>query len=317
MKTDSNPEGETQVMDELQHRRFRRQRAERPEQCPEPRESAETVLPDLPRVGALDALLREVDSLRLSLETDLTLAAAAVESGQVPVAMEIIDSERSGLQAFEQRALGHLGELATPKRRIRVPAAPFVAAAAVAGFLIGVVPHTNAPTSTNATSVSSDSATESLQILKDAASSGDAAQALEAATTLHAQVLAAVAQAQDDPRAASQALLLLSQEQQVLATASHGSVALAQALAVSRQLTTQIKSLLAPLPTTSPAPIEVLAATPRPARPSAQPSSSPKATTSPAARPTHSTTAKPSPTASPSTSPSSGGGPLPGAPGFS
>jgi hypothetical protein len=314
-------------MDELRRRRFRRSRAQQVPADPsgarpaEVRETAESLLPELPRVGALDALLREVDSLRLTMETELTLAAAAVESGQPQVAVDIIDSERDGLRAFEGRALGHLSELAAPKRRIRVPAAPFVAAAAVAGFLLGVVPHTSGPRQTDATAVSAESATESLQLLKNAASSGDAAQALEAATTLHAQVLAVVAQAKDNPQAATQALLLLSQEQQVLVTASHDSVALAQALAVSRQLTSQITSLLLPPPTATPATMVLLAPTSRPTRspsPAATPQTTPatEPTSAPAARPRHTSAPSATPSPASSSSPASQG-PLPGAPGFS
>jgi hypothetical protein len=299
-------------MDEHQGRRFRRPRAQRTPELPTARESAETVLPDIPRVGALDALLREVDSLRLTLETDLTLAAAAVEGGAPQVAIDIIDSDRDGLRSFEDNALGHVAELARHRRRFRVPAAPFVAAAAVAGFLLGVVPHTSAPAQTDAT-ISSNLAAENLSLLKAATSNGETDQAVEAANALHAQLLSVVAQAKTDPGAAATALALLQQEQQVLVSAGTGSPALNEALATSRQLTRLIRAVIAtsaPAPTQQPA-VRVVVPSSSPS-PKAKPTTSP--TASPKAKPTTSPTAKPSSSPQPSSSPTHG---LPAAPGFS
>ena len=225
-------------MDELRARRLRRRRALPPgAPGPEARESAESVLPDLPRVGALDALLREVDGLRLTLETDLTLAAAAVEGGRPQLAGDILDSDREGLRAFEDRALGHLAELARPaRRRLRVPAAPFVAAAAVAGFLLGVVPHATSGNGDPATtSVASESPTQSLLLLREATSNGDTAQALEAANILHGQLTPILLQAQTDPSAAVRALALLRQEQHLLAGAAD-TPALAEAMVLEHRV---------------------------------------------------------------------------------
>jgi hypothetical protein len=299
-------------MEEQQSRRPRRLRAQRPPELPVGRESAESVLPDLPRVGALDALLREVDSLRLTLETDLTLAAAAVESGAPQVALDIIDSDRDGLQGFEERALGHLADLARPKRRLRVPAAPFIAAAAVAGFVLGVVPHTATPTQTDTRTVSSDSATESLNQLTTAASNGETAQAVQAANKMHAQLLAVVAQAKTNPVAAQQALALLRAEQFVLSNASGGSAALTQALVASRQLSSRILLVLTTAKPRVSAPAVVVAPSPRPAT-----TPSPKPTTSSSTRPKPTSSASPKSAPSPTPSGSPNGGGLPGAPGFS
>ena len=301
-------------MDELHARRLRRRRAQLPA-VPVERESAETVLPDVPRVGALDALLREVDSLRLTLETDLTLAAAAVEGGQPGLAADIIDSDRDGLRAFEGRALGHLERLATPQRRFRVPAAPFVAAAAVAGFLIGVVPHLSPPAQEDTTNVSSTSPAESLQLLEQATTSGDTEQALEAANILHGQLTPYLLQAKTNPAAAAQALLLLSQEQHLLAGASDAPALLA-ALQTSRQLTSTLRSLLRVVP--RPTPPVLVAAPPSSPRPAPAATTSPRPTSTPSpvatAKPTPTATTRPS--SSPSASPKpSDPGPLPGAPG--
>ena len=126
-------------MTERGSRPVRRLRSVRP---PVTDETAASILPGHPRVGALDALLREVDGLRLTHETDLTLAAAAVEAGAPESAVDIIDSDRDSLHTFESRALGHLSDLAAGpvvrrhSRWSRVPAAPFVAANMRASSLI-------------------------------------------------------------------------------------------------------------------------------------------------------------------------------------
>jgi hypothetical protein len=65
----------------------------------------------VPRVAELDALLRDLDDLRLTLSTDLTLAAAALDADAPDVASTVIDSDRASLLAFEQRALRHLERL--------------------------------------------------------------------------------------------------------------------------------------------------------------------------------------------------------------
>jgi hypothetical protein len=311
-------------MSEQQGRRRGRLRAQRPPVLPgsaeTARETAESLLPEVPRVGALDALLREVDSLRLSLETDLTLAAAAVEHGSPQVAADIIDSERAGLRAFEERALGHVAELSAPRqrRRVRVPAAPFVAAAAVAGFLIGVVPHLTPQAPADTTNVSASSPADSYNKLVSAVRLGEQGEALDAANTLHAQLLAVVAQAQSNPAAALTALQLLNSERHFLASVGASSPALTRVLAASQLLTNQIMSALPVNVKTSvstPPTVPPVFVSPHPAtspspKPASTPSSKPKTSSSPRPRP--SSSAKPSPTPA-----ASGGTGLPGAPGFS
>jgi hypothetical protein len=300
-------------MAEQQRWRPRRLRAQRPPGLPVGRESAESVLPDVPRVGALDALLREIDGLRLTLETDLTLAAAAVEHGAPQVAADIIDSERDGLRGFEKRALAHVAELARPKRRVRVHAAPFVAAAAVAGFVLGVMPHTTTPTQSVSTNASAESATESLNQLTTAASNGETGAAILAANRMHAQLLAVIARAKTDPLAAQEALELLRAEQFVLSNAGTSSAELTQALAASRQLSSRILLVLttatvAPHDTTPP--VVFVAPSPRQ-------TSSPEPATPTTPKPAPTTSPKPRSTSSPTPSGSPNDGGLPDPPGFS
>lgn len=302
-------------MGEQDGKPVRRLRAARAAAGPEQaRETAESVLPGLPRVGALDALLREVDSLRLSLETDLTLAAAAVEGGAPQIAVDIIDSERAGLRAFESRALDHLSDLAHPAqdevatRRwwTRIPAAPFVAAAAVVGFLVGVVPHTGIAT-TGQLSASPASASQSLATLTRLAADGQTSQVRDAAATLHSQLMVLIGQAGSDPNAARQGLLLLASERAVI-TQSGDSQALRDVLAASTSLSNQILNAL-------PANVRTFAPTPPPvvvvAAPSPSPAatSSPKPTTKPTTKPTSKPTSKP--TTKPTTAPPASSSPTP------
>ena len=85
-----------------------------------------------PRVADLDALLRDLDSLRLSVSTDLSLAAAALDAGSAEVAGSVIDSDRATLLAFEQRALRHLERLSAQAEAAGEPAAEAVVPAAEA-----------------------------------------------------------------------------------------------------------------------------------------------------------------------------------------
>ncbi len=64
-----------------------------------------------PRVIGLDALLRELDGLRRTLETDLSLAASAVDAQAMTLARDIIAGGQAELRVFEDRALGYLSTL--------------------------------------------------------------------------------------------------------------------------------------------------------------------------------------------------------------
>jgi hypothetical protein len=293
-------------------------------------ETAESLLPGLPRVGALDALLREVDGLRLSLETDLELAAAAVEAGSPQVAADLVDRDREGLRAFEARALAHLADLAdddlepfAPPAQVRrrwwtrVPAAPFVAAAAIVGFLVGVVPHTQGTGPTPLTA-SPASASRSLEQLTQLAALGQTAQVRDAATELHSQLMSLVAEARTNPAAARQGLLLLSAERAVIAQSGDSAV-LGDVLAESAQLSKMILSALPAgvLPTAPP----VVVAVPTPVRqasqrPTTTASSKPATTSGTGTRATPAAQSTPAATPQPSSSPSGGPGVLPTAPAF-
>lgn len=324
-------------MDEReQSRRLRSVRALEPVDLPGPRheETAATILPAVPRVGALDALLREVDDLRLTLETDLTLAAAAVEAGGTGTAVDIINKDIESVREFEDSALEHLTALADAEptaagargrdwsRLVRLSAAPFVAAAAAVGLLLGVVPDQAGPAGVHPSSVSAQS---SLQQLTTLAAQGRTSEVRVAALELHDRISALVETSPTNAVAAQQALLLLSYERTVIVQSGDGA-ALHDVLLLSAALAAKIRSALpSSLRTAVPAVpalrLPSAPAAPAPPRqqqtkskPSASPSPSARATQSPkaSASPSPSATTAPKPTATPT--PSASSSPTPGTP---
>jgi hypothetical protein len=255
-------------------------------------------------VEALDALLREVDDLRLTLETDLSLAASAMEAGEPGVAADIIDADRASLHAFEDRALAHVGALdAPPRQRLwtQAHAAPVVAAAALVGVLIGVVPHALGPATDPSTRTVA--AADSLQRLQELAEHGSTDQVRAASVQLHQQLAGVVANAQTDPAAARTALLLLSYEQSVIVR-SGDSRALADVLRQSRAL---VAAIVAALPKSARPAVPRLAVDV--AEPTSSPAPRPSPTASPKPKPSPTATASPKP--SPSSSPTSDKDPYP------
>jgi len=257
-----------------------------------------------PRVAELDALLREVDELRLTLETDLSLAASAVEAGAPQLAVEILDSDRDALRAFEESALGSLAALAAPApaatRRMRLTghAAPAAAAAVLVAVLAGLMPQGTGARPGDITT-STVAASDSLARLQDLVAMGDEQQVRLASATLHEQLAGVVAQAKSDPFAAQQALLMLSYEQSAI-VAHGGSDALADVLVRSRELAQAIRAAL-PKAVRSFAPaVPVDEQKPQP-KSSAKPAATtaPKPSSSPKPSPKASSSS-PAPTASPS-----------------
>jgi len=263
-----------------------------------------------PRVEELDALLRQVDDLRLTLETDLSLAASALEASAPELALDIVEADRAEVADFERRALGQLEELehgSAPRSRSWIPAhaATIAVAAGLVGLLAGLVPQTMTPQQPSTSPVSAGAALERLQAL---AEEGDATEIREASAALHAQLAAVVATAKSDPAAAQTALLLLTYEQHAIA--SSGDVAqLSDVLRQSQALARRIRAAL---------PVTVRSALPKPQLPDAgarapEPQPSPAASPKPSPKPSPSASPKPSssPKPSPSASPRDDGYPLP------
>ena len=184
-----------------------------------------------PRVGDLSALLGEIDALRTTLQTDLSLAAAALDEGADELAGQFVRTDLDELAAFEVRALSHLRALegrdsdaeATtaavltlePRRRWKLPAAPLVAAAAaLVGFAIGIVPER--ALSTAPVSSISGAAVAGYELSRLAQQGASAAELSRAAKELNAELTELVAEADNDPVAAQEAWLLLRAGTEIL-----------------------------------------------------------------------------------------------------
>jgi len=174
-------------------------------------ESPGEILPGAPRVEALDALLRDVDGLRLVLDTDLTVAAAAAEAGALDVAADVVEGDRAELARFEQRALRRLSGRG-PERRLRL--VPLVAAASVALLALGTTAHQEQPVPAGLARADAARSWSQLAGLVDRAAPLE--QVRGAAERLHADVRALLALAPGSPDSARDALSLLRSERAAL-----------------------------------------------------------------------------------------------------
>jgi hypothetical protein len=196
----------------------------------------------------VDALLRDIAHLRLTLDADLTVAAAAAEADRFDVAAEIVDFDRAELAAFAESAQEQLNAAETqtavvPKQhkhkpplrnRIALTAAPAMLAAA---GVIAVAAITGGGANDNGMSrpqmMASYSALTAL-----ARSNDDPAQLVAIGSELNDSVAALIAAAAGDPAKAQQALRILEAEQMLL-TRHHpngGETLLAQARALVQRL---------------------------------------------------------------------------------
>jgi hypothetical protein len=295
--------------------------------------------PEAPRVPDLSELLADIDALRLTLQTDLTLAAAALEAGADSLAGELVDGDLSEVRAFSARADRHLAALAgeetpaasdeepqvvplRPRRRVLAAAPLVVAAAALLGFVAGVVPErvTEQPASTMT------SATLATYELNRLASEGATDEQLRrVAEELNDELAALVAQAANDPEAAQQAMSLLQQTTEVLASQGDSNV-LRGVMAEARRLRERLREALPvvaqPARPSRPVVRPVVPLLPREAEPEqrrettrkSEPQSTPKAT--PAPKPSPSTAPAPAaPEPEESSEPKPSGSPKSGLPG--
>ncbi|TBR17726.1 MAG: hypothetical protein EPO57_08835, partial [Chitinophagaceae bacterium] len=221
---------------------------------------------DRPRVADLSALLGEIDALRLTLQTDLTLAAAALEADAAGLAVELVDGDLAEVRAFAARSAGRFADLqggervevddpddvlladevladevpvaaALPRRRI-LSAAPLMAAAAALIGFVAFVPDRGGVQSPETTMTSAAMAGWELNRL---AREGAPDEALRlAAMELNDELAELIAQAATDPAAAQQALMLLDSTTQVLAGQDERGV-LRDVLAEARALRERLR----------------------------------------------------------------------------
>lgn len=307
------------------------------------RPDAATALPfarsgeDTPRVADLSALLADIDALRLTLQTDLSLAAAALEEGAQDLAAELVDGDLFEVRAFAGRAaerLAHLDEPPADQRPVLVPlrkrrilsAAPLMAAAAALIGFVALSPSRPAPAP--GTSLTS-AAMAGYELSRLASEGAPDEQLRRAAEELNDELAMLIAQAADDPAAAQQALMLLDQTSEMLAGQGDSGV-LRGVMAETRALRQRLRDALpvAVKRSVRPAIRPVLPIVPRvQGEPEKERSTSASTSSSPApkASPKPSSSPKPSPSPSPSPeeSPEPSGasspqpaGPLPGVPGI-
>lgn len=291
---------------------------------------------DAPRVAELNSLLGDIDALRLTLQTDLSLAAAALEGGAPDLAADLVNGDLAEVRAFAARAAGHLARLDQPvlpadeipvavplrRRRILSGAPLMAAAAALIGFVAfvpsrgGAVPETTMTSMTSATIASYE--------LDRLAAEGAPDELLrQAAQELNAELAVLISQAGDDPAAAQQAMLLLEKTSDVLARQGDSGV-LRTVMAETRALRARLRealpvvaqrparavraverAIVPVLPRVQEEPEKERAASPAPqSSPKASPSPSPSPVAPPAPAPASSPSPAPEPSQEPSPEPS-------------
>lgn len=272
----------------------------------------------------LSAIRREVDRLRLTLTSDLSLAAAAVDDSKADIAGEIVEADRVEMAEFAQRALRRLREEHPRHRSVRRPvrragawAARLSPALAVAA-LVAVVTVGSAPARAPYRAMSPISqVTRSLEAFQATVTSdrNDSTAVLHAAAALRASITELLSQARHDPATASQLLQVLRTEEALL-LAMHPSCApvlLPQVASLLAQLSSSAPPAPANTPSTvpvpTPAPSLTVPTAPASPRPKASNSPYPQRYSSPSASPTDKATSSPSssPVPSPDASPASGG----------
>ena len=284
--------------------------------------------PSTPRAPELDALLREVEDLRSTIRRDLTLAATAAEAGADDLAGWLLLGSDGAVRRFEDSAHAHLeaAELAelvaspvipAPRRFARLlPAAPMVAAAAALfGFLTGVVPG-SLGTGVTSPQTSNTAALDSYAQLTRLATSGASDSTISAAARrFHADLAPLVAAAGTDPAAAEKAIALLQSEHAVISSEGD-SPALRAVLAQADALVRKLQATLPGHRLRTPVVVPLPQPQDQPRRQQSEPQSSTAPKASPSPSPTKASP-KPSPspagTASPTASPSPDG-PLPKSP---
>lgn len=269
---------------------------------------------------ALEHLLDDVRDLRLTLVADLSAAAAAVEADSARVAAEIVESDRRDLMAFLQRSGTRLDALArTPqaadpvvaptqrtwRRRlvISLPAVPLVgalamSAAAAAGLL--PLPTHSSPKHVHVLNEGSAAMPPTFTNFETVlAGDPSASQVVAAASALHEQIAAMIANAPQNPGGVGEVARLLQLEQALLLrTQPPGSKLV---LAQSRKLAAQLLNVASHPSSTQPTPASV------PTSPASSPHKSPSTKASSTSSPSPKSSTKPStsPSSKPSSSPSS------------
>ena len=274
----------------------------------------------VPESTPLDGLLDEVRELRLTLASDLSLAASAAEIGADQVTRDIVEADQRELARFVRVAELQLARVQgvgvaqprTARWRHRValslPAVPLVgamalSAAAATGALplpnVGAQHHAAVHAASTPSTAPVDSTFQQFVTLVDGYPS--ATQVLAAAAVLHRQLADLIATNAQNPDRVAEIEQLLAMEQSLLQRRQPPGtpIVLAAARRLAERLVTVAKpvasaSSLVPTPVTSTHRATTKTSPSPTATTSAPPSAQPAPTTAPSAAPT------PTPTSSPS-----------------
>jgi hypothetical protein len=250
----------------------------------------------------VEEVLRDVADFRLALETDMIIAAAAVDADAPDLLADVVDEERLELATFHDRLLERLADAAADDeiaaRRARKAPRPgrvsrvvAVAAAAVAVFGAGRA-MTGVPGGIGETSnvAAIQTANQQYDDLNRAVNGTSPTSVSEAAEQLHDTLEQLISDHAGDPEVAHRAAQLLLQEISLLRESDPDGAS--QVLAQARTLVTMLERAAPPkvrqsvqpvldaaAPKTSPKPKSSASPTPSPT-PSPKPTSTPKATAS-------------------------------------
>jgi hypothetical protein len=260
----------------------------------------------------VEDVLREVADFRLALETDMIIAAAALDAeldlhGDSPDLLgEVLDGERAELATFHDRVLDRLADAAASDelalRRTRpVPRRRFTATLTAAAALLTILGvgrtalRTDSSPDLRATSNSAALATAQDQYadFSSAVSSQSPGAVRETATQLHLTLQNLINNHAGDPEVARRAAQLLQAEISLLEVRDPAGAS--AVLAQARGLVTLLQRAAPPLVRASVQPLLDAVSKPhKTTKPS--PSPSPKATSSPTPKATASPSASSSPT---------------------
>jgi hypothetical protein len=274
-----------------------------------------------PAPAGVERLLAELADLRLLLDSDLTIAAAALDADAPGMASQIIGDEHERLNSLQARILRGVTPRPEPAVALvaqRLPlarrfanhlpagATAALAAAAVAAVVLGgasVIPTGHGSRPALAADVAN--ATDSYDAFSRIATSktGVAADVEAAAAALHASLQPLIDAAGSNPESAQRALELLQAEQLLLLQSkpAGANAILREAHRLVLRLRSQAPSVVPPAATRP-----LATASPKPAaKTSAKPTTKASPSPSPSASPATKPSPKPKPSTSPSPSPSS------------
>jgi hypothetical protein len=270
---------------------------------------------DSERINALAAgahvpvedVLREVADFRLALETDMIIAAAALDAESPDLLGEVLDGERAELATFHDRVLGRLADAAAddelalrrtrkaPRRRFTATLTAAAALLTVLGVGRTVVPNDARPATTAASnSAALATAQDQYADFSSAVSSQSPGAVRDAATQLHITLQNLIANHAGDPEVARRAAQLLQAEISLLEVRdpAGASAVLAQARGLvtmlQRAAPARVRASVQPLLDAVSKPKPKPSASPSPKKPSPTPAPKPKpsATPTPSSSPT-------------------------------